>query len=202
MRLLVKSLSMDNYIRIYDKVLDEDSCEFLIDKFEKFEDRQEKVLMEQNDLVVSFNQINIYNHDEWIGTREKLIEAMLHYVSIYKKDCNITEIMWPPFLKIGFEAIRIKRYLPNDFDRFDDHVDSSKGCEKRFLNFLIYLNDVEEGGETEFPQLYKPGTYIPLSVKPKAGTMVVFPPMWPWLHAGRKPVSGPKYFAHSYLHYV
>jgi hypothetical protein len=100
--------------------------------------------------------------------------------------------MWPArYLQ---EGIRIKRYLPNNFDRFDEHVDATEGCEKRFLNFLIYLNDVEEGGETEFPQL-------PLSVNPKAGTMVVFPPMWPWLHAGRKPISGPKYFAHSYLHY-
>ncbi len=194
---------MDNYIRIYDKVLDEDSCEFLIDKFEKFEDRQEKVLIEDGDSAISFKQINIFNHGEsWGAVRNGLLEVYQNYVRVYKEDCNITEVMWPPFLKIGFEAIRIKRYLPNDFDRFDDHVDSTDGCDKRFLNMLIYLNDVEEGGETEFPQLYKEGTYIPLRVTPKAGTMVIFPPMWPWLHAGRKPVSGPKYFAHSYLHYV
>jgi prolyl 4-hydroxylase len=193
---------MDNYIRTYDKVLDEDSCKLLIDKFEKFEDRQETVLIENNDKAISFNQINMYNYEAWEGIRERLISAMLHYVKIYKSDCNITPEMWPPLNEVGFEAIRMKRYLPNGFDRFDDHVDSTKGCERRFLNFLIYLNDVDEGGETEFPQMYKPGTYIPLSVKPKVGRMVIFPPMWPWLHAGRKPVSGPKYFTHSYLHYV
>ena len=151
-------------------------------------------------MAISFNQINIFNHDEWKGIREQLIEAMLYYVNIYKEECNILEMMWPE--KFGYEAIRIKRYLANDYDRFDEHVDSTAGCQKRFLNFLMYLNDVEEGGETEFPQIMKPGTYMPLSVKPKAGTMVIFPPMWCWLHAGRKPISGPKYFAHSYLHYL
>jgi hypothetical protein len=183
---------MDNYIRSYDGVISKDSCKFLIDKFENCENHQETVLKGGDGQVMSFNQINTLAHEEWRWSRYKLSEAMLHCIDIYKKDCKITDFMWPArYLQ---EAIRIKRYLPNNFDRFDEHVDATEGCEKRFLNFLIYLNDVEEGGETEFPQL-------PLAVNPKAGTMVVFPPMWPWLHAGRKPISGPKYFAHSYLHY-
>jgi len=191
---------MDNYIRTYDGVIDKDSCQLLIDKFEKYyDDQHEEVLVEQPGMVIAFNQINIWNYDEWIGLREQLIEAMLYYVDIYKEECNVTDIMWPE--NFSHEAIRIKRYLPNDFERFDNHVDSTAGCEKRFLNFLIYLNDVEEGGETEFPQIMNPETNTPLSVKPKAGTMVIFPPMWCWLHAGKKPISGPKYFAHSYLHY-
>jgi len=191
---------MDNYIRVYDDVVDKDSCNLLIGKFETYEDQHEVVLVKNKNMAISFNQINIFNHDEWKGIREQLIEAMLYYVNIYKEECNILEMMWPE--RFGYEAIRIKRYLPNDYDRFDEHVDSTAGCQKRFLNFLMYLNDVEEGGETEFPQIMKPGTYMPLSVKPKAGTMVIFPPMWCWLHAGRKPISGPKYFAHSYLHYL
>jgi len=30
----------------------------------------------------------------------------------------------------------------------------------------------------------------------------MFPPMWPWLHAGQKPINKPKYIVGSYLHYV
>ena len=191
---------MDNYIRTYDSVIDKTSCQLLVDKFEKYyEDQHEDVLVERPGMVIAFKQINIWNYDEWKGLREQLIEAMLYYVDIYKEECNVTDVMWPE--NFSHEAIRIKRYLPNDFERFDNHVDSTAGCEKRFLNFLIYLNDVEEGGETEFPQIMNPKTNTPLSVKPKAGTMAVFPPMWCWLHAGKKPISGPKYFAHSYLHY-
>jgi len=30
----------------------------------------------------------------------------------------------------------------------------------------------------------------------------MFPPLWPWLHAGLKPIDKPKYMLGSYLHYV
>jgi len=32
--------------------------------------------------------------------------------------------------------------------------------------------------------------------------MLMFPPMWPWLHAGTKPINEPKYIMQTYLHYV
>ena len=64
----------------------------------------------------------------------------------------------------------------------------------RWLAFFCYLSD-NEGGETEF-QYQNEVTHC------KKGTMVIFPPMWPWLHKGAKPVNEPKYFLGSYLHYV
>ena len=68
---------------------------------------------------------------------------------------------------------------------------------KRFLAFFFYLNDTDdESGCTEFP-------HFNLKVVPKTNRMLVFPPMWTYLHAGRK-VTGktPKYTMGSYLHYV
>jgi len=29
----------------------------------------------------------------------------------------------------------------------------------------------------------------------------MFPPLWPWMHAGAKPVGKSKYIVGSYLHY-
>ena len=91
----------------------------------------------------------------------------------------------------------------NDHDRFDAHVDVlNYETARRFLTFFIYLNDVDEGGETSFVNLNKEGTYIPLSVNPKRGRLLMFPPMWPWYHAGLKPLSGKKYLIQSYCHYA
>ena len=59
---------------------------------------------------------------------------------------------------------------------------------RRFLLCMLYLNDIDEGGETEFINLVKPGTYIPYLIQPKRGRLLMFPPMWPWPHAGLKPV--------------
>ena len=98
-----------------------------------------------------------------------------------------TNYMWEP--------IRIKRYLPNDHDEFRPHVDvKRKETSTRFLVFFIYLSDNEEG-KTTFPQLDK-------YAECKKGSMLIFPPMWPWLHAGTKPIKEPKYIMQTYLHYV
>jgi len=71
----------------------------------------------------------------------------------------------------------------------------------RVLAWMIYLNDVEEGGETQFLNINKPGTYLPYKVKPKRGRLLMFPPTWQYYHAGLKPKSGKKYLLHSYCHY-
>ena len=85
--------------------------------------------------------------------------------------------------------------MPNDYDEFKPHVDvNSKPTSTRFLVFFIYLSDNEEG-KTTFPQLDK-------YAECKKGSMLMFPPMWPWLHAGTKPINEPKYIMQTYLHYV
>ena len=129
------------------------------------------------------------------------MEIFQDHIMRYKIDCKINAKQWPE--NYGYGAVRIKRYLPNDYDRFDSHVDVlNYETARRFLAFFIYLNDVEEGGETHFTNLQKTGTYIPYQIKPKRGRMLMFPPLWPWYHAGLKPMADKKYLLHSYCHYV
>ena len=68
MRLLEKNLSMDNYIRVYENVLNKRICDSVIEKFEKNKDQQEVV----KDEGVSFTQIDFAKHDGW-GFENKTI---------------------------------------------------------------------------------------------------------------------------------
>ena len=52
----------------------------------------------------------------------------------------------------------------------------------RVLAWMVYLNDVEKGGETEF--LYQQRRFIP-----KAGTTLVWPASFTHLHRGNPPYS-------------
>ena len=89
--------------------------------------------------------------------------------------------------------------------KFDDHTDyfdindpksyamHTEGRGQRNWTFMIYLNDVEEGGETDFPELG-------LKFHPKRGKAVIWKNLLPngegnryTLHAGRPPVKGTKY---------
>ena len=56
----------------------------------------------------------------------------------------------------------------------------------RTLAWMIYLNDVEEGGETEF-------LYQQLKIKPKRNTGVIWSGGFTHLHRGNPPISGTKY---------
>ena len=192
---------MDNLIRVYDDVIDEESCQKLIEKFESFEDRLEEVYQEDEGEKIAFKQLQLVKYKEWESVQNGMLELFQDYIVRYKSDCNIRNKQWPK--EYGYEAIRMKRYLNNDLDRFDPHVDVlDYETSRRILAFFIYVNDVEVGGETKFLNLYKPGTYIPFTVTPKRGRLLMFPPMWAWYHAGLKPESGKKYLIHSYCHYA
>ena len=68
---------------------------------------------------------------------------------------------------------------------YNPHVDHDDS-QPRVAAALLYLNDVEEGGETHFVN-------FDLSVKPKAGTLVLFPGNYPYLHGAKTPISGDKF---------
>ena len=192
---------MDNLIRVYDDVIDAESCQQLIEKFESFEDSLEEVYEKDEEERIAFKQLQLVKFKEWESVQQGMLELFQDYIVRYKTDCNIKDKQWPQ--EYGYEAIRMKRYLNNDFDRFDPHVDVlDHHTSRRFLAFFIYVNDVDEGGETKFVNLNKEGTYVPLTVNPKRGRLLMFPPMWPWYHAGLKPESGKKYLIHSYCHYA
>lgn len=62
----------------------------------------------------------------------------------------------------------------------------------RILLFMFYLNDVEEGGETEF-------YYQNKKIKPKKGSMVIAPAYFTHTHRGCVPISNDKYILTSWV---
>jgi predicted 2-oxoglutarate/Fe(II)-dependent dioxygenase YbiX len=71
---------------------------------------------------------------------------------------------------------------------YDGGTDSS-----RSVSVLIYLNDDYEGGEIEFINFNE-------KIKPKAGTMILFPSNYAYLHAAHPVTSGEKYVVVTWLH--
>jgi 2OG-Fe(II) oxygenase superfamily len=57
---------------------------------------------------------------------------------------------------------------------------------RRVAAFIVYLNDVEEGGETEF-------LYYPKRVRAKQGRLILWPSGFTHVHRGNPPISETKY---------
>ena len=187
-----------NNFMIYNLAMPPEDCEMIIKKFEQVVKYDKTQVDEFKTGRKNFTEIDIDKYgdsDFWREPKKKFVAMMEEYKTRFMKNLAIKDIHFPPV--IDMEIIRIKKYMPNDEDQFKVHVDvvrSMGDSAKRFLVFILYLNDVEDGGHTMFP---KPNIWV----KPRAGRLLVFPPFWTHPHAGLKPLSGPKYVMMSYLHY-
>lgn len=77
--------------------------------------------------------------------------------------------------------------------RFGWHADAVGGSSgDRAVAMVLYLNDVERGGETEF---FHQG----LKVSPRTGQLLLFPAGWNYMHCGQVPVSGDKYVISTFI---
>ena len=180
---------MINFIKTYDNVLSDVSCQHLIDKFEDNRNQWQKTELEGHR---SFTEININLHEDWQEYVNIIYKSLNPFIQKYADDHNIN-YNWPE--RYGWEQIRFKKYEVNDKDEFKEHVDvMDYASAKRFLVMFLYLND-NEGGLTEFPE-------YDTMIQPKAGSLLMFPPLWTHKHIGHKPIKTPKYIIGSYLHYA
>lgn len=102
---------------------------------------------------------------------------------------------WRPAFPVDIRAeeFRMARYMPGQ--HFNYHSDNIGGSVTRVITAQWFLNDVADGGATEFP-------WQNMAVQPRAGRLMLAPVGWTYLHRGAPPVSGPKYIIITQLHQI
>jgi len=192
-----KENKIENFIGIYDNYITKEECDKAIKlfedqhKFNKTMDRQtfenaSPVHKKDNQYFARANNINV-----WWG---ELKSMMFNYDLAFKHYIQKTgaqEIFDNnPFY---YTNLKIQKTLPTEGYHVW-HIEHNKGYENepRAFVFSIYLNDVQEGGETEFLHFSK-------RVKPKTGRIVIWPASFPYVHRGNSPLSGEKYILTSWM---
>lgn len=181
---------LNDFIHIYENALESDICDFLVALFDQTLDKHERC---ENEGRPNFTQFNLTENRELTSEINKIHNRIISKIFEYRN--KYYEFIDPRVFpqEHAFEQFRIKKYNPGGEDRFDTHVDVlDYESSRRFLSFMWYLNDVETGGETVFKDMI---------IKPKKGTLLVFPPLWMFPHKGNSPISNPKYIMSAYLHY-
>jgi hypothetical protein len=96
--------------------------------------------------------------------------------------------LWP----LCWTGYKIQHYTKGE-GQFKWHFDAiGPGTWARQLSMVLYLNTVEEGGETSF---LRQG----LKLKPLAGDGVFFPPFWTHAHCGEIPLSEDKFIISTFV---
>lgn len=184
-------MNLAHFIRCYDADLDPAQCQRMIEsftglaRFHQPNGRSHRPGLEES----AWTEINVTRLSEpalQAFFRRRISLAL----DRYNADIGLEPIAVPDSPQTA--DLILKRYRPGTGERFQVHFDSVHEVANRYLVFLWYLNDVAEGGETDFPQL---GTRIAA----RQGRLLVFPPYWMFQHAGLEPVSGEKYILSTYL---
>ena len=191
-----KTANVKNFIGIYDGYITEEECKNAISIFdsqEKLRNTFSRLQIEKIDLKYKQDKhlfCNGANVEIWYEDLKSLIVnfdlAWKHYSTIVGAD----EAFQVDF---HYTTLKIQKTLPTEGYHIW-HLEHGKGFENesRAFVFSVYLNDVEEGGETEF-------LHQATRVKPKTGRIVIWPAGFPYLHRGNPPLSGEKYILTSWM---
>ncbi|VEU34285.1 unnamed protein product [Pseudo-nitzschia multistriata] len=114
-----------------------------------------------------------------------------------------------------YENLQVLRYVPGQYynehhdEEGDQHDEKFLPDGPRVLTFFLYLNDVEDGGETRFTDVLGDGTGVYVDVKPKKGRSLLWPSMLSGdllaydvrtFHAALEVRKGTKHAANAWLH--
>ena len=183
-------LSTRDLIVPYEGALSAEVCEEIIARFERDTRQYKSRTADGLGTGRQGTMVNMGAAPHWADLKQAVTEtitACLHeYVGRYQ---SLNLILRHE--KVFLSSPIIERMEPGQ--GFPWHIDSGpRKTADRFLSALSYLNDVADGGCTEFP-------LQGLNLEPKAGTIVFFPPYWLYPHRGAAPTRARKYKMTAYF---
>ena len=194
--MIEKTVNINNFIGTYDNYITKEECNKAIKLYEnqnKFNNTVNRMGMEKASILQKQDQqffANGNNIDVWWEDLKSMMVNLDLAFNHYIDNTGAKEAYGVPF---HFTTLKIQKTLPTEGYHVW-HIEHGKGLDygSRAFVFSIYLNDVEEGGETEFLHFSK-------RVKPKKGRIVIWPSAFPYLHRGNSPLSGEKYILTSWM---
>ena len=192
-------------IAIYDDGVDKAACQNIIDLVERHWIRLEEMqVLNPGKMVGGVDQsiknstdmnISAAMGDELYsmggGWSEQdmhagLVKCVNHYVNQYP---GLSQQCFP-LQDMGYQ---FQKYDVG-YGKYDEHIDGGPFGRSfdRMLAVIVYLNDVDEGGETTF-------TRQELSVKPVAGRVLIFPCHWLYPHRGEISFDKDKYIITTFV---
>lgn len=193
-----KNYKIEDFIGTFDNFVKFETCDLLIDFFEKEKKFNNTWNRRQSENVST----NFKNDEALVLTRDhiegsvknpfiEIITNLRETIDIYLKETDIIKYMGVKDLNICVN--KIQKTLPSQGYHVW-HIEKSytSAC-SRVLVYTIYLNDVVTGGETEF-------LFQKKRVTSKKGRICIFPAHFPYVHRGNPPLDGVKYIITSWLH--
>jgi len=166
-------------------------CDDMVARFEANEADQYAgrvgAAMNSNESLKKTTDLIASGKEHWKDVDNNLFRSLAMALKEFKD-------IYPYFSDMGrFKDMgyNLQRYREGEYYHW--HVDSDNlAIASRQLVALWYLNDVEEGGETDF-------LFQDASVTPEKGKLMLFPPFWTHEHRAGVVKKGVKYIATTWI---
>jgi len=173
--------------------LDKALCQSIVKLFDADEGKwRGKIVLEENNSTYKKDTKNswdleILNEGAWQSTFQRIHQQIESCLSHYLKRSPVLQSY-----DLQITGYKIQMYPKNEgyFNWHADSVGHHNG--NRVIAMVLYLNDIELGGETEF-------FYQNIKVAPKAGHLVLFPTGWNYMHCGHISKSADKYIIQTFI---
>ena len=192
----------ENFIGIYDNVLTQSECQEMIRYYDEMDgldlviDHKKygedgKPGHKRKDSTVFMFEEDVFYLNRTHHTLVKFLPKFWASYNEYIAEYSILKIA----AKHGIRSIRAQKTpVGGGFHEWHFETDTHE-VSSRIITWMIYLNDVEEGGETEF-------LYYPKRIKPKAGRLLIWPAGFTHTHRGNPPLSNTKYILTGWLNLI
>ena len=193
--------SIKDFIGVYDGYIPDEACDQAIELFNKYQEfnkvfsrfTSEGATQDFKNDKQLFCTGDVLMDQEFNVNKLKLL--MVNFDMALKHYYTETNVKKYTAEDIITDYVKIQKTIPSQGYHVW-HIEHGQGREneKRILVYSIYLNTVEEGGETEF-------LYQSQRVKPVKGRIVIWPAGFPYVHRGNPPLIGEKYIVTSWINY-
>lgn len=188
----------NNGIAVIDNAFSLDYCEKVIAFFKWSKDnnrtwgRDETTELYKKDESCRLNDISIYYGAEHSALMSEFNKAFFeqHYPAYVNYFSVLNDMA-----RHGIFTYKVQKTLPGGGYHIWHCESDGTDRTRRIGTYILYLNDVASGGETEF-------LYLSQRIEPKAGRLVIFPAGYVHTHRGNPPLSGEKYIMTGWLEYM
>jgi hypothetical protein len=197
-------MDLSKFIYHKENAFTDEFCDQLVNLFQEKEKEDEVLvgsMMGGLDLnIKNTTEINLYdfpelvNHDNFFSViNEHLSNHFLNNLP-FRHYFDANQKVFPG--STTYETCQIQKYKKGEghYGSWHIEIENLKSA-ARVFSMIVYLNDVEEGGETGF-------LYPEIKIKPTKGALVIFPSAYPFVHCGFKPISNDKYIVATWLIYT
>jgi len=187
-------LVRDDHIGIFKNFMPDQLIEDYTNYFNKCEQqgavyprREDEMLVSDNaiDTIRDTNVAMTYNNKPFIDLFFKEVYPLYVQKYSYLKKLATHNIL----------EVKIQKTKVGEGYHFWHCENAEMKARNRILAFMVYLNDVTDGGETEWK-------YQKLKIQPKKGLTVIWPTDWTHTHRGIPSKTQDKYIITGWLNFV